>query len=192
MVVVDAAVDGDVGDGGDSGSPLAVVAVPPGWTRRSGFSLPGEPWDLRDRRWMCVGAIADDESAELALEALLRGVGLLVVIEGSGRFRLQVLDDLHHNGRVERRGGGADVDGGVALGGRHRDGRPTVVLGEEDESLLAALAGGDTVETAARRGMMSPRTAQRRLAVIRRAYGAANTTEAVALWLADREGEAGT
>lgn len=177
MIVVDEPVD--------PRSVLATIDPPAGWTRRKGLSLPREPWDLRDRRWMCVGAITDDASAELALEALVRGVGLVVAIGGSGRFRLQVLDDLHHNGSVEHHGDGAGGDEAAPDDGPS-GARPPVVLAEEDEMLLAALARGATIDKAARQVMMSPRTAQRRLAVIREAYGAANTTEAVALWSADR------
>lgn len=161
-------VDGEI----DVARSLRDVVVPRGWTRREGFELPARPADVSGHRWICVGVIADEPTAQAALGALLRGAGLVVVLRGASRFRLRVLDDLHHNG---------DVVIGGGLGG------PLAALSPDDEALLAALADGSTVEQAARQSMLSLRTAQRRLAAIRDTYRAANTTEAVARWLAERE-----
>jgi DNA-binding NarL/FixJ family response regulator len=149
---------------------LGAVTVPSGWTRRNGFELPDRPWDLSANRWICTGIVGDDQQAEKAMSALVRGVGLVVRMEGSSRFRLRVLDDLHHNG---------DVMIGSEPGGPVADLRP------DDVALLRALSEGATVEEAARQVIMSPRTAHRRLAAIRAAYRASNTTEAVARWLAE-------
>lgn len=166
MIVVDGAVDGT--------PSLDDVAVPRGWTRRDGFELPPRPMDLAANRWICVGVIHDDTAAQAALGALVRGVGLAVALEGTSGFRLRVLDDLHHVGDVVIGGG---------------PGGPVAGLSPDDEALLTALADGSTVDQAARRVLMSPRTAHRRLAAIRDAYRASNTTEAVARWLAEREQE---
>jgi hypothetical protein len=149
------------------GAALASVRLPRGWVRREGFALPVRPWDLSDRRWMCVGVIETEGDAEGALTALARGVGLVVSVRGAGGFRLRVLDDLHHSGRV--------------LASSEEASRP--VLAPEDVVLLRSLADGATVEGAARGAGMSVRTAHRRLAAVRSAYGATNTTEAVARWL---------
>ena len=116
---------------------------------------------------MCCGVIADEEQGAGALAALVRGVGLIVAVEGPSRFRLQVLDDLHHNGAL------ATAQVSVA---------PVPRLAEDDETLIRALAEGATVEEAARHAMTSVRTAHRRLAAVREAYGASNTTEVVARW----------
>ena len=56
----------------------------------------------------------------------------------------------------------------------------------DDRRLLVALAGGATVDAAARAINVSTRTAQRRLARLRQRLGAGNTTEAVDRWLAGR------
>lgn len=149
---------------------LASLQVPHGWSRRDGFELPDEPWDLSANRWICVGVVRDDDSARAALGALVRGVGVAVQLEGPSGFRLRVLDDLHHNGAVSV----APPTTG-----------PTVTLRSEDVALLEALAEGKTVEEAARDVGLSARTAHRRLASVRGAYGASNTTEAVARWLAE-------
>lgn len=106
----------------------------------------------------------------MALSALVRGVGLVIRLQGSSHFRLRVLDDLHHNG---------DVMMGTEPGG------PVADLRADDAALLRALAEGATVDEAARQVIMSPRTAHRRLAAIRAMYRASNTTEAVARWLAE-------
>lgn len=162
VAVIDGEAEPDVAPNG--------VAVPAGWTRREGFALPDKPWDLSEHRWVCTGVVGDDEEAVVALSALARGVGLVIALKGSSRFRLQVLDDLHHNGEVtmalERRG-------------------PVVDLDPDDVALLRALADGATVDEAARQTIISPRTAHRRLAAVRAAYQATNTTEVVARWLAD-------
>ena len=149
---------------------LRAVATPDGWVRRAGFDLPQSPWDLSTRRWICTGHVAAEPAAEMALTALVRGVGLVIGLDGPGGFRLRVLDDLHHNGAV------VEVEPPSA---------PRPMLGVEDVTLLRALADGATVDEAARRASLSARTAHRRLAAVRAAYGAANTTEAVARWLED-------
>ncbi len=159
MIVVDA--------GDDQVEALTAVAVPAGWTRRAGFDLPARPWDLGEERWVCCGVVADAEQGASALAALARGVGLVVRVEGPSSFRLQVLDDLHRNGTL------------VVAG---RPARPALQLSGDDVTLLRALAEGATVDEAARLAMISPRTAHRRLALVRDGLGAANTTEAVALW----------
>lgn len=160
MIVVKEA-EGDV-------SLLRSVATPEGWVKREGFELPDRPWDLSSRRWVCTGTVSSEPEAEMALKALVRGVGLVVGIDGPGGFRLRVLDDLHHSGAVVEVVPSSDEQ---------------PMLGDEEVTLLRALADGATVEEAARRASLSARTAHRRLAEVRDAYGAANTTEAVARWL---------
>lgn len=166
VIVIDATASSDHGDG-----PLDGVVLPGGWSRREGFGLPARPWDLASRRWICVGRISGDEEASAALAALVRGVGLAVAVDGGGRFRLRVLDDLHRAGEV-------------TIAGNDTRSLPTVDA--DAEILLESLAAGATVEEAAQAAHLSARTAHRRLAAVRDAYGAANTTEALACWLADR------
>ena len=69
--------------------------APPGWTARDGFDLPARPWDLGARRWVCVGAVDDAGTADAALDALARGVGLAITIGLEGDARRRLLDDLH-------------------------------------------------------------------------------------------------
>lgn len=55
--------------------------------------------------------------------------------------------------------------------------RESCSLGEADEHLVKLLLGGDKVSTAATKVGVSTRTAQRRLAKLRRTFGARSTSE---------------
>lgn len=158
-------------------STLERAPLPPGWTPLDGFTLPAEPWDVSAKRWICVGRVLDEFDAATALGVLVRGAGLALVVEGPPRLRHRVLDDLHHLGSVRRIG-----DDPSSRQARE----PFPGLEADDRRLMAALAGGATVEASARAVNVSTRTAQRRLAIIRRRLGASNTTEAVDRWLAGR------
>lgn len=144
--------------------------APPGWRARDGFDLPATPWDLADRRWLCVGAIGDEREAGRAIEALSRGVGLAVVLRVTGDLRHRTLEDLHHLGIVTR----GSAAGGVA--GR---------LDAEDLGLLRLLAGGRTVAAAAEAVHISRRTANRRLAQVRARLGVETNAEAISLLVAE-------
>lgn len=135
-----------------------------GWRRRDGFALPPSPWDLSARRWLCLGVVDDEAAAAAAIEALSRGVGLAVALRLRGELRLRTLEDLHRLGSVASRTPAEPV------------------LDDEHRRLLDALAGGATLTDAARDLHLSRRTANRRLAEIRRQLGVASTAEAIARW----------
>src|SRR5699024_5125000 len=135
-----------------------------GWRARSGFDLPASPWDLRARRWVCVGIVDDEGGAAAAVTALLRGTGLAGFVGLTGPSRLRFLEDLHRTGQVAVTGSG---DG--APGGPGPDGGPA--LDDDQRELLRMLAAGATVEEAAQARHLSRRTANRRLADARRALG---------------------
>ena len=151
--------------------PVDAVEVPAGWTARQGFDLPDEPWDLTDRRWMCVGTVRDGESVRAAMEAVARGVGLTVAVEVSGIARHQFLEDLYKATPPER----------YVASPRSPTARP-----DEHDRLLDALARGTTVTAAAEELHISRRTANRILAEIRRELGVETTAEAVSRWSAAR------
>jgi len=114
-----------------------------------------------------VGDIgADDVPAALA--AVLQGWDLVIRLKVRGEPRRLVLDDLRHLGDVVEPGGD-----------------PAVLLDPVDQQLLEQLAAGKTVRQAARACGMSDRTAARRLAVLRKAFGVETNAGVLARWQAD-------
>lgn len=139
-----------------------------GWRCGDGFELPAQPWDLTASKWVRSGTIDDDESVAAAVLAAARGVGLLVGCPDATR-RAQLLDDLSRLGDVEHLELGPD---------------PLAVLDDDQRILLAALAGGSSIASAASGLHLSTRTAERRLAAARRDLGVRTTAQAIALALA--------
>ena len=125
-----------------------------------GDALDGSPGIL-------VGDI-DAEDVPAALAAVLRGWDLVIRLTVRGEPRRLVLDDLRHLGDV--------VEPGV---------EPAPLLDPADEQLLEQLAAGETVGRAARACGMSDRTAARRLAVLRKAFGVDTNAGVLARWQAD-------
>ncbi|MCU1496074.1 MAG: hypothetical protein JWM47_27 [Acidimicrobiales bacterium] len=168
----------------DQARPLVVLCddhlpehpVPTGWRGRQGFALPDAPWDLADRRWMCIGTIDGPEDAGRAIEALSRGVGLAVAVRVEGDLRHRTLEDLHRLGEVRP---GADGDDLAAL------------LDPDQLALLGALAAGATVGAAAEAVHLSRRTANRRLAELRARLGVDSNAEAIGRWVAQRRSDDG-
>lgn len=143
--------------------------VPKGWRPVEGFDLPGAPWDLSGRRLVAIGQIDSEADAEAALQALARGVGLIVRVGVDGDLRHRILEDVHRLGDVRQ----------VGLGD------PEVPdLDDDDRRLLEALSTGATVADAARELHISLRTANRRLAAIRATFGVDTTARAVTTWVA--------
>lgn len=143
--------------------------VPPGRRARPGFGLPTSPWDLSARGWLCLGTIADADDAALAIEALSRGVDLVVSVVVEGDLRLRTLEDLHRLATVT----------GVSQPEDHG-------LDDVHRRLLDALAEGSTVTEAARGLHLSRRTANRRLAEVRDRLAVTSNAEAIAHWTARR------
>ena len=140
--------------------------APPAWSARPGFDLPSTPWDLTERRWVCVGTIQDRDRANKAMEALTRGVGLVVAVTLRGDDRRRFDEDL--------------ARAGTLLAGDDDDAKMS--LDHEQAALLEALAAGLTVTAAAERAHLSRRTANRRLSEARARLGVGSTAEAVTLW----------
>lgn len=136
-----------------------------GWAVRTGFTLPGEPWDLASRRWACQGTVGNDGDAVAATWALVRGCGLIVAV--SPGASPDFLGDLGRAGQLERftltRGDDSGLDA-------------------DETALLAALAHGLSMQQAAKQLHLSGRTAQRRLASARATLGVRTTREAVMAW----------
>jgi DNA-binding NarL/FixJ family response regulator len=149
--------------------------LPPELTRRDGFALPGEPWDLTDRAWVCVGSVDDVDDVGDAVLARARGVSVVVGSRPGSATREQLLDDLGRIGPVT-----TSID---ASRGRLSSGRASGVdqLDGEALELLALLADGASVPEAATAIHVSLRTAERRLARIRTVLGVRTIAEAVAI-----------
>ena len=145
----------------DDPAEVEQVAIEPGWRSRTGFGLPARPRDLSAHRWVCRGAVSTRDDARAAVEALERGVGLVVALAVEGRDRLALLEDLERLGRIS-----TPVVGGL-------------VLDDDQRRLLALLADGVTVAVAAQQAGVSLRTANRRLADARGRLGVDSTVEAI-------------
>lgn len=144
----------------DDPTLLDATRIGPGWAHRTGFTLPARPLDLSGRRWACVGTIDDRATARAAVDALERGVALVVAITLDRPERLALREDLERLGDL------------TAPADRH-------LLDDDQRDLLARLADGATVAEAARAVGMSLRTANRRLADARARLGVTTTVEAV-------------
>lgn len=136
--------------------------------------LPADPWDLEGLDLIAAATVDGPASAAAAMAAVARGASLLVHIALTGPSRLALTEDLHRSGTVRR---AAEHLGAQA---------PWPELPDEARSLLDALASGFTVTEAAAHLHISRRTANRWLAEVRAATGAASTAEAVSRWMASR------
>ncbi len=114
---------------------------------------------------VCSGVVADEPAAADAVLAVVAGAGLVVHATGSRDVVDRLLDDLRRLGPVD-----------------HRLGEPARgALTGEQRRLLDALAAGHTLGEAAQLVGLSRRSADRRLAEVRRSLGVATTAEAVVL-----------
>jgi hypothetical protein len=144
----------------DDPATLDQVTLAPERRVRDGFVLPARPRDLSSHGWVCRGVVGGREDARAAVEALERGVGLIVAVTVEGRERLALLEDLDRAGRIT-------------------SSDDAYVLDDDQRSLLALLADGVTVAVAAQQAGVSRRTANRRLADARARLGVESTVEAV-------------
>lgn len=146
-----------------------VRLLAPGCALCEGFAV-GGGWDLRNRA--CVGPVLDASDVADALLAAVRGA-LLVVSPLDESIGAAFLDDLQRLAFT----GGAKV---TTL-----DARPPRFEGQLD-ALLRGLAEGLAMPDAARRALMSSRTAHRRLAEARLRTGVPSTSVLVAMWAHER------
>lgn len=135
------------------------------WVTRRGWDLPESPWSHRMTKVVCLGTVTDADQAEQALVACARSAGVVVDLTGCpDDVARGFLDDL----------------GRLALS--PVPSRPAVVrlpLTTEQRALLELVAGGASVPEAAEQLFLSHRTAERRMAGIRKALGVTSTAAAV-------------
>ena len=138
------------------------------WVTRHGWQLPEQPWSHRGTKVVCLGAVTDEPTAADALVACARAAGVVVDV-GSCPDELlgPLLDDL---GRLAL----APVPGRTPPPER-------LPLTPEQRALLELVARGASVPEAAEELFLSHRTAERRMAGIRKALGVPSTAAAVAL-----------
>lgn len=153
----------------DAVEPAARRLREDGWSVHTGWSLPIEPWDHRGSRTLGSGVIADLSSARAAVGCLRRADGIVTSLDLVGVDTRRVLADLHRLADV-RPEAEADV--------------PTLAISAEQRDLLELVAAGASVSEAAAQLYLSARTAERRLAMTRKALGVRSTAEAIALLLA--------
>jgi DNA-binding NarL/FixJ family response regulator len=140
------------------------------WITRRGFALPEQPWSHRPTKVVCLGTVTDEVSANEALVACARAAGVVVdVAECPPTLLGGFLDDL---GRLAL----SAVPGRPAATAR-------LPLTPEQRALLELVARGASVPEAAEQLFLSHRTAERRMAGIRKALDVPSTAAAVALLL---------
>jgi len=109
-------------------------------------------------------AVADEATAVDAVLSAVAGRGLLVDATAERSVVDRLCDDLRRLGHLDHR---------VAAG---------AVLSQDQHALLALLAAGESLGTAAARLHLSRRSADRRLAGARTVLGAGSTPAAIAAW----------
>jgi hypothetical protein len=136
--------------------PLAILAPDPSATHAVPLqSLPEEPFSLQGLR--AYGVIRDERDGDAVLLALARGADVVITIELPATGRAALLDDI---ARI------ADV-------------REAGLLTSEEQAVVDGLVEGRTLTDVARSLSMSRRTATRRLAAAKLAFGAATTMELI-------------
>jgi DNA-binding CsgD family transcriptional regulator len=132
----------------------------------AGFELPGDPW--RRPGVVCVGQVGDRPS--LGDAVLAAGRAEAVVVWSSEPRWLQALAaDLR---RLDALGGGS---------GPSPEAAQLAALPAEQRDVLALVAAGLSLPEVAGRLYLSVRTAERRLAHVRRALGVDSTAAAIAV-----------
>jgi DNA-binding NarL/FixJ family response regulator len=136
--------------------PLAIIAPDP---RPQGGvalrSLPDEPFSLRGLR--AQGVVHDERDRDAVLLALARGADVVIAIDLPATERAALLDDIARIADVRKAGS----------------------LTSDERAVVEGLVEGRTLTDVARSLGMSRRTATRRLAAARVAFGAATTTELI-------------
>jgi DNA-binding NarL/FixJ family response regulator len=149
-------------EGGAGSAREATRLRAEGYDVRAGFGAAGLP----SGRTVCQGTVASDADASAAVLAALAGHGLLIEATAGVDTIATLLDDLRHIGPVEHR----RVDAAP----------PPPALDPEGRAILRLLARGQTLGSAAQDLGLTRRTADRRLAAVRRELGVERTAEAIA------------
>ena len=136
-----------------------------GWSVARSWQLPEQPWDLTDQRRVCVGSVAASDEVPPMLLAAIRGA-VVIVRCTDPTLRAAVIDELSRVTLTE--------DGGELTAASP--------LTEEQQQLVELLAAGAKMADAAGTLFLSVRTAERRLAEVRRALGVSTTAEALVVY----------
>lgn len=113
--------------------------------------------------------VSDAASAQAAVLAALAGAHLVVTASAPREVTDMLCEDLRRLGDLDHRVG------------ERTEQHPAVRLSDTERALLERLLAGDSLGQAARALHLSRRTADRRLAAVRQALGAATTAEALAI-----------
>jgi DNA-binding NarL/FixJ family response regulator len=136
--------------------PIAVLVTDPGLEGAVAVrALPDEPFSLRGVR--AHGFVHDEHDCDAVLVALARGADVVIAIDLPASKRVELLDDIS---RI------ADV-------------RQAKLLTSDERAVVDGLVEGQTLTEVARSLGMSRRTATRRLAAAKLAFGAATTIELI-------------
>lgn len=152
-----------------------------GWTTREGFALTDPTWDLSAARLVLYGRVTDADTAQLAVYAAARGVGVVAVADPGDNTGAALLADLARLGPVHRH---PHADTPTTAAGAAD---PVAQLIPEQRALLERLANGETIAAAATAEYLSLRTANRRIAQARQIFGVRTTREAVLAYLRQRD-----
>jgi DNA-binding NarL/FixJ family response regulator len=114
--------------------------------------------------------VRTSEDAALAVLAALAGADVFVHATGPRAVVDPLCEDLRRLGRLRHIPAGEPIP------------PPTHALGDTDRALLGLLGEGVSLREAARRLYLSTRTADRRLATVRRHLGVRTTAEAIRAW----------
>lgn len=131
-----------------------------GWEIVGGWRVPAA-----SERIVCTGTIASNEDAAAALLAVVAGAGVVAFGCADRDVLDRLCDDLRRLGRLDHRPSSTPLP-------------PS--LTSDERALAEHLLDGLTLGEAARRVNISRRTADRRLASIRRTLGVETTAEALA------------
>ncbi|WP_067499844.1 LuxR family transcriptional regulator [Actinoplanes sp. TFC3] len=151
-----------------------------GWSEQEGFALPGAAWDVTGERLVLHGRIGDPDTLQLAVLAAARGAAVVAVCEVDSPMGRALIDDLARLGPLVL--GPGPVTAAPPAGGDD-EATAGVPLVPEQRALLDRLAAGDTIAAAAAAEFLSLRTANRRIAEARAAFGVRTTREAVLAYL---------
>ena len=147
-----------------------------GWTPREGFALADATWDITTSRLALYGRVTDTDTVALVTLAAARGAAVIAICDPASDLCHALVDDLGRLGPVLRN---SEVDLPPTAG--------HTVLVPEQRALLERLANGETIAAAAAAEFLSLRTANRRIAQARAAYGVRTTREAVLAYLRQRQ-----
>jgi DNA-binding NarL/FixJ family response regulator len=136
--------------------PLAIIARDPSPQAPVAIrSLPDEPFSLRGLR--AYGVVRSERDREAVLLALARGADVVIAIDLPAPGRAALLDDIARIADVRNAGS----------------------LTSEERAVVDLLVEGRTLTEVARALSMSRRTATRRLAAAKMAFGATTTMELI-------------